>query len=272
MKALALAARVGMTCIGLYGRGRRNAQYPRLVKETFSFPSLPPALDGLSILHLSDFHFSQFDTVYSDAVIDLVRGVSVDLCLITGDYKYGHYGPANHVYPLMTRMLEGITAACGVFGILGNHDLGVVVEGLTQCGLEVLVNEGRLLEVRGVPVWVGGTDDPHKFHGDSVEAALFGAPEEAFKILLVHAPENVPEAVAQGVDLYLAGHTHGGQIRFPLIGALRMNARCDPAYTLGRWRCGGMQGYTSQGLGTTDIPLRYNCPTEAAVLTLRRGD
>jgi predicted MPP superfamily phosphohydrolase len=72
------------------------------------------------------------------------------------------------------------------------------------------------------------------------------------------------------MDLYLCGHTHGGQICLPWIGPPFLNARCRREYGSGEWRHNAMQGYTNRGIGTSTLPVRYNCPPEAAVITLRR--
>ncbi len=256
----------------LYERGRRNALTPGLTQLTFRYPNLPESLDGLSILHLSDFHFSINDTMFTEAIAKLVKGMDVDLCLMTGDYRYGHFGPQDKVQEHMHRVLSGFEARYGVFGVLGNHDLSEVVPQLRDLGVRVLLNEGVLLPVGNARVWIGGVDDPHKFRCDSLEDALAEAPLDAFKILLIHSPERVPEAVRYGVDLYLCGHTHGGQVCLPVIGMVYPNARCAPQYVKGVWKAGPMQGFTTRGLGTTDLPIRYHCPPEAALITLRRGD
>src|SRR5207248_11700996 len=90
------------------------------------------------------------------------------------------------------------------------------------------------------------------------------------KILLAHTPEVYADASARGVQLYLSGHTHAGQIRFPGIGSIRNNARCPRAYAYAHWRHGAMQGYTSAGVGCSSLPIRFNCPPEIVLIELRR--
>ena len=266
---LARLVRIGLTPLGLYRRGRRNTWQPQLEHHTFHFDHLPRGLHGLRILHLSDFHFSSKDQTHVDAIARLIRGLEVDLCLITGDYKFGHYGPVEHVGPSMAQILGGLHAQHGVFSVLGNHDVGAVVQILEASSVRMLVNAGAQLCIHGAPLWIAGVDDPHKFQCDDLDAALQGAPANAFKILLAHTPEIIPQAEAAGISLYLTGHTHGGQICFPLIGALTMNTRCHRRYTRGAWRHGAMQGYTVRGLGTSDLPLRFLCLPEAMLLTLQ---
>jgi uncharacterized protein len=262
---------MALKCTGLYNWGRRNALHPVRKDHGFSFPGLPPALDGLTLLHLSDFHFSDSDPEFTEAAAALVRGEETDLCVLTGDYRYGYYGPQEGIKAHLQRVLSGIHARYGVFAVLGNHDLSTVVPLFRELGVQLLVNDGRLLNVRDEKIWIGGVDDPHKFRADSLEDAMAGAPDDAFKLLLAHSPEIIPEAADLGVDLYLCGHTHGGQVRLPYFGAIYANARCESKYAGGVWRYGAMHGYTTWGMGVTDLPVRYFCPAEALHITLRRG-
>ncbi|MBI3117655.1 MAG: metallophosphoesterase [Candidatus Hydrogenedentes bacterium] len=270
-KAAIKCAILLVRCAGLYGRGRRNTRDFVFERHTFTFPALPLALDGFQILHLSDFHYSRFDTAFAEAVVELVRGVQADICLITGDYRYGYFGAVEYIEPLVQRVFQAIHVKYGTYGVFGNHDISGMIPGLERAGLTVLINGGRLIDVGGASLWVGGVDDAHWFRCASVPDALAGAPKDAFKILLAHTPENVAEAAALGFDFCLCGHTHGGQILFPVVGALMMNARCAREHTVGKWCCGDMQGYTTRGLGTTDIPLRFNCRPEATLIALKRG-
>ena len=257
--------------LGLYKRGLRNACRPVLREERFTYPDLPHALEGFRILHLSDFHFSPARPEVPEAVCALLSGLTVDLCVMTGDFRYGHFGPQENAHEPVAELLPRFTSKAGCFGVLGNHDLSEAVPGLRSAGIHILINEGAELQVGDVSLWIGGVDDPHKFRAASVADAMAGAPDEVFKILLAHAPGCMAEADVLGADLYLCGHTHGGQVRLPLLGAVHTNARCAPEYARHRWRWGKMWGYTTDGLGTTDIPVRYNCPPEAVLITLCSG-
>lgn len=271
MRFLVRCATIGLKLIGLYERGRRNSRSPILRHKNLLFKDLPQGLDGVRILHLSDFHFPREDEPFMQAVTQLLDGVETDLCVLTGDYKYGHYGPPDRVPVHLARVLAGIQSAHGFQAILGNHDLAAMVPLLEGVGVTMLVNRGIPLSHAGTTLWLGGVDDPHKFHTDHLPSAFAGAPADAFKIALVHSPERAEEAAALGAHLYLCGHTHGGQLRLPLWGAIKLNSRSKFEYARGHWRCDGMQGYTTDGLGVTDFPLRFNCPPEACLFTLRRA-
>lgn len=256
---------------GLWRRGRANALRPALREDDLRCPGLPPALDGLRMLHLSDFHLREKDPAFLDVIAGLLDGVSADICFITGDYCYGHYGIPNHLEADVAKILSGITAPLGFYGVLGNHDKSTFVSRLENTGIRMLVNEGTAIHIRDEAVWLGGVDDAHLYRCDNVPAALNNAPENAFKILLAHSSESVGTAHAAGAQLYLCGHSHGGQLCLPVVGALRTHTRSSRAYLAGHWNLGGMTGYTTTGLGVSDIPVRFNCRGEAVLFTLRAG-
>lgn len=270
-KILIPLLRAGLKATGLWARGRRNACRPHLLDVTWHHPRLPSALEGLRILHLGDMHYRRNDPEYTDWTEKLVAGIEVDLCLMTGDYRFGHLGPWDHVPRHLAGLLRGITARHGIYATLGNHDSTVLIPSLEALGVRVLLNEGTRIHINGAPIFIGGTDDSHILRCGDIEVACEGATKDDFVIALSHTPELVEEAVRQGVHVYLCGHTHGGQIRLPWWGPVEINARCPTKYHHGEWREGDLFGLTSAGLGTTDLPVRYNCPGEAHVITLR-GD
>lgn len=267
MRGLTLLLRL----LGLYERGFGNALDMRLVEREFFWPDLAPGLDGLRLLHLSDLHLPRSMPAFTENARRLLDGVGADLCLMTGDYRYGYYGPSDHVAGAVRRVLSGVRARHGCYAVLGNHDTLVVGEALEEAGVRVLFNEGVPLSLNGAPVWLAGVDDPHFYHDDDMDSALKGRPEGAFTLMLGHSPESVPKAAGLGVDLFLCGHTHGGQIRLPWLGGVHTNIRRGKKQGMGVWRVGEMRGHTSTGLGVTDVPVRFLCPPEAALITLRRG-
>jgi hypothetical protein len=89
--------------------------------------------------------------------------------------------------------------------------------------------------------------------------------------LLAHAPEVYHSAAARGVNLYLSGHTHAGQIRLPVIGSIKHNSHCPKEFAYGLWKHEAMTGYTSSGIGCSSVPVRFHCPPEVVVFTLKRG-
>lgn len=262
--------RAGLWVSGLRSRGEENAKRPLLRSFDFFFDTLSPAFDGFDVLHLSDFHFNG-DSAAMDVLCDLVEPLRVDLCVMTGDFRYLRYGPHDDAVEGMARVRKHIHSRHGIVGVLGNHDPGALADAYQALGIRILMNEHVEIREGGEVLWVLGVDDPHSFRCDSLALAAAGVPEKGFKVLLAHTPEIVRDAARRGVDLYLCGHTHGGQVRLPLVGAPFVNVRRTRRLARGRWRHGGVQGYTSSGVGTTDVPVRFGCPPEVTVIRLRRG-
>ncbi len=255
--------------IGLYSRGIKNALSPVVRNLTLRFPNLPPAFDGFQLLHLSDFHIDGVDGL-SERIAEIVSKLRPDVCLMTGDYRYEDEGPCERVYPRMLRIVESISAKHGVFAILGNHDVSEIAYALAGMDVRMLVNDAVEITEGRDSLWLAGLDDDFSYQTDDLPGTLSSVPPDAFKILLAHSPELYSAAAARGVDLYLCGHTHAGQIRFPRIGSLRNNANCPPEYTYGHWIHDEMQGYTSSGIGCSSLPVRYNCAPEIVLIELRR--
>jgi hypothetical protein len=267
-RALSALLRVALRLTGLRRRGEQNALTPVIRQIRLTYANLPESLCGFTLLHLTDLHLDGVAGL-DDAISERLRDVKVDLCVLTGDYRFAMRGPCHGIYPPMERILKSINARLGVVGILGNHDVSEEVPALEQLGVRMLINEA--LEVRRGrdSAWVIGVDDPHYYGCDDLPAALSDVPSEAFKILLVHTPEIIEEAEAFGVDLYLCGHTHGGQVCLPLIGPIITNANCSRAYARGVWTYKTLQGYTNAGVGTSGVPVRFFCPPEIGLVELR---
>jgi uncharacterized protein len=261
----------GLVLTGLHWHVRRNARRPVLHEITLRCPLLPPELAGMRILHLSDLHMPP-ESRLAGRVPALVAGLRPDLCVFTGDFYHIRRGPHDHVYGVIRRLVEAAGARLGNYAVLGNHDLADAIDPLAAAGVRVLMNEGMLLEHNGAAFWLAGVDDPHDFRTDDLGLALAGQPAGLFTVLLAHSPELADEAASAGCGAYLCGHTHGGQLRLPWIGAPLLNARAPRSRCAGAWVAGNMAGYTTNGLGTTLLPVRLNCPAEAALITLARAD
>ncbi|MBV8866481.1 MAG: metallophosphoesterase [Acidobacteriaceae bacterium] len=262
------ALKLALQVAGIYSRGIENALTPVLNKVPLFFPGLPTAWEGFQILHLSDFHIDGTPAL-AETLVAVLESLRPDVCVLTGDYRFEDHGPSEAIYPLMRKVLSGIQSRFGVFGILGNHDSSGMVSRLEELGIQMLINEAAAIGPGSNPLWLIGVDDPFDYGCHDLERALDSVPSGGFKILLAHSPEIYREAEAAGIDLYLAGHTHAGQIRIPGIGALRQNASCPRAYAAGHWRHLHMQGYTSAGVGCSSLPVRFGCPPEIALIELK---
>jgi len=262
--ALIRAVHVGLRVTGLAAWGRRNALALTVRQRRLALPDLPPAFDGLRILHLSDLHFDGFPG-FGQHIARTLAGQPFDLVVITGDYRFHTHGGYAHLASELAALTPALACRFGVFGILGNHDLIEMVPMIERAGVRLLLNEAIRLEQDGAAVWLVGLDDPHFFGLHDFEKALRGVPADAFRVLLAHSPELLPEAAAHGIHLYLTGHTHGGQICLPGGFAPYMNINCHPDLISGAWRYGAMHGYTSAGVGASGVFARFFCPPEIVI-------
>jgi predicted MPP superfamily phosphohydrolase len=256
------------------GRGKhhRVARWPGnqvfrvdLAERTLVLPRLPAAWDGLTILHVSDLHFCGTpDRAFYQYVMDGCREWDPDLVALTGDIVDGDEYH-RWIVPVLGR-LHWRTAA---FAVLGNHDTWHdpqrIRRRLGRAGLRVLDNAWELIEVRGQQLVVIGHEGPWFRPGPD----LTDCPTEPFRLCLSHTPDNLPWAKRHQIDLMLAGHNHGGQIRFPFIGSVLVPSRYGRRYDCGTFHEPPTVLHVSRGLGGKQ-PLRYNCRPEVTKIVLRR--
>lgn len=261
--------KLALQMMGLYSRGVRNATHPLVRHLPLEFPDLPAALDGFEILHISDLHIDGVDGL-TENLAPLLEGLRSDICVMTGDYRFENEGPCEEVFRRMSAIVGSIRAEQGVFGILGNHDSSEIAFALEEMGVRMLVNDAVEIRRGSASLWLAGVDDPFDYCCDDLPGTLSSIPPHEFKVLLAHSPQLYEEASKAGVQLYLCGHTHAGQVRFPVVGSLRHNADCPKQYSFGHWRRGVMHGYTSAGTGCSMLPIRFGCPAEIVRIELRR--
>jgi predicted MPP superfamily phosphohydrolase len=228
-----------------------------------ALPQLPPSLAGLSICHLSDLHFSgRIDRAYFDEVVRLTNAMQPDLIVLTGDVcdrrRYIEWIPAT---------LGRLDARLGKFFILGNHDLrtraiGVLRAAMCEAGFTDV--GGRHEALRDAPIVVAGNESP--WFRSSVPT-LDDVPSGVLKILLAHTPDQLKWARANKFDLMFAGHTHGGQVCFPLVGPVICPSWYGTKYAAGFFSESPTVLHVSRGTGSL-FPFRLNCPPEIAKLVL----
>ena len=264
-KALPTVFRVA----GLYGWGRRNAGDIRVTPVEFVCPRLPTAFDGYTILFLSDIHAAAIPEMI-DKAVGIVGHLAPDLVLLGGDYQCSGTPSAAKTVELMAPLLAAMTPPDGMFGILGNHDRHDMVEALEGHGVTMLVNRHITVERGGKRLVVVGTDDVHCFYTKAALDAVRQAPT-GFRIALIHSPEFADQTALSGFDLYLAGHTHGGQVCLPGGRPIITARDGHRALAKGRWTHHGMPGYTTTGLGSSLPAVRFNSRPELVMIRLRRG-
>ena len=252
-------------------RGRRNALAVRLVELELGFPHLPPAFDGYRILHLSDTHLDHFPEL-APVARRLLSGLEVDMLALTGDVQGRYHAPVDRSATLLAYVLDGVRVLGSRVAVLGNHDPIAMADALEGQGYEVLINRSLDVERGGDRLHLTGVDDVNTFFTEAARAALMTplTDPRAFRVALVHSAEMADYAAAAGYALYLCGHTHGGQICLPNGRPILTHLTRCRRLARGLWRWEGMTGYTSSGLGVSGPPLRFNCPGEATVITLRR--
>jgi uncharacterized protein len=257
-----------MRLAGVLGRARRNARTVAIVQHEIGLERLPAPFDGLRLLHLSDLHID-VSPESAHAIVAAVRDVDYDVCVMTGDYRFGTTGEIEPTLRGLERLRANLSS--DVYAVLGNHDSVLMVPELEDMDIRVLMNESVVLERDGGKLHLAGIDDAHFFGVENFDKALNGVPAEVPAILLSHTPEVYRQAAHAGVDLMLCGHTHGGQICLPGGYPLFLDARIPRRLGRGYWRYGDMHGYTSRGAGTSIAEVRLNCPAEITVHTLRRA-
>jgi len=235
---------------------------------TLYFTDLPGSADGLCIAHISDLHLRRIGA-RERAVLRIINGSVPDVIVITGDFvsdqRYRNVSLA---------FLSKLRARLGVWAVQGNweHNTGwtgnPLRDDLGKLGIRLLINEAEPLELNGSSIWIAGTDDPY-LGADRVPDTL-NATDGGFTVLLAHSPE-ILNRLPKGVQLVLSGHTHGGQVRLPLIGAPWARSM-GGGYVSGLHRREGTVLYVTNGVGMTVVPARFLCPPEVAYVTLRRGN
>lgn len=253
---------------GLFARGLANAKAIRLTNVELLFDNLPAAFDGYRIVQLSDLHVDALPQT-TTAAAALLGPLSIDLCVLTGDYLDHRQTPFEQLAGPLSDLIAAAAPIDGVIGILGNHDRTGLAAALRGLGVRMLINESLALRRSGQTVTLTGTDDVHYFYTGQADRALVDS-AGGFKVALVHSPELADVAARAGFDLYITGHTHGGQVCLPGGRPIITNLSKYRQYARGLWRHGAMVGYTSTGTGVSGLPVRFNCPGEVAVLTLRR--
>jgi uncharacterized protein len=253
---------------GLLRTGRANAARLEVTRNTVHIQGLPDALTGFTLLHLTDLH-ADISRNAMRALPQALSGLSYDLCVITGDFRGRTYGPFARTVEAVRDVVAAIRAP--ILAVLGNHDTVHIVPALEAMGIQILLNEATAIERGGERLWIAGVDDPHYYRTDDIAAAISKTPAGEPVILLAHSTECVARAADAGVTLMLCGHTHGGQICLPGSIPVLTSTKMPRRLASGSWRHGGMHGYTSRGVGTSAVDVRFNCPPEVVLHTLTPG-
>jgi predicted MPP superfamily phosphohydrolase len=252
---------------------------PQVVRMDISLDRLPFAWDGLRIVQLSDLHCDGYFAAYPiRKAVALANGLQPDLVLLTGDFvtvpMFGgkrHKKQAARTIEPCAGLLRPLQPRLGTWASLGNHDVASDPERIRTTlqaqGIPVLRNGAAPLEQKGYRLWLAGLDDALEGKPD-LALTLRDVPPAEPVILLAHEPDLATDVARSPVDLQLSGHSHGGQVRFPLIGAPIL-PKLGRKFPWGLHQIGTLKLYTNIGIGTIRVPVRFNCPPEVTLITLR---
>lgn len=253
--------------LGMYQQGYQNALDLQVRHLTLAIKNLPDSFSGYRLMVMSDLHIDGIEAL-AGIVQEKLSSETADICCLLGDYRWSLSDHNQRVLPKMRKLLQAVTVRSGIFGVPGNHDDDDLMGQIEQMGVRILKNVAVPIELNSHRIWLIGIDDPHDRRQDDLQAALAHVPPDECKILLAHSPDVVEKAAQRGIDLYLAGHTHGGQICLKYFGPVITNTRVRRRFGFGQWHLRGMVGYTTNGVGTAAIRVRFNCPPEILILTL----
>ena len=250
---------------------------PEVVRQQISLRRWPSALDGFTIALLSDFHYDRYFSIHPlNSAIDIVNSLQPQLIALTGDFvsvpDLGDPVKGAADAEPCSQLLKKMRAPFGLWAVMGNHDSFTDPDRVTSVlradGIRVLANQSAPIESGGARFWLGGVDDILGRTAD-LDVTLHDVPAGEPTILLAHEPDYADYVARYPVDLQLSGHSHGGQVRLPVLRPLYL-PELGKKYVWGRYQVDELTLYTNRGLGTVGVPVRLNCPPEITLITLRR--
>ncbi len=275
-----LAGACASAGLALYG-SEVERHWIEVTHRDVLLPGLPQAFDGFRVAQLSDIHIDNYTEPFllRDAVHH-INSLDPDAVFLTGDFVTRSHLPAIIAIASVWQCgsLLNQLECPHRYAVLGNHDVlvnrAVIREALSENAITVLDNAYLPIERAGARFWLAGVDDPVEGLPDpesAIPPSIRNVPHEPI-VLLCHAPDYVDTLLrlpeGQAVSLMLSGHTHGGQVRMPFVGPLALPP-LGRKYVEGWFRFGNLKLYVNRGLGTVGIPVRFDCPPEITLFTLR---
>lgn len=223
-------------------------------------------LKDLKIVFASDFHIKPYQQKRLDKVVELINAENPDLVLSVGDFVSGHNKKMTMPIEDIAKGLGKVKSKYGFYTTLGNHDIWQDSEKITKAlknnGIKVLANENVSIQLNDQKIYIAGLEDFMTGKPD-IYKALDGTKSPT--ILLTHSPDMFVK-VPEGINLTLAGHTHGGQIRIPFIGPIFTASKFGDKYSKGLIEENERKLITTTGIGTSILPIRFNCLPEIVVI------
>lgn len=245
-----------------------------LVEEFVEIPvkNLPPALEGFTIVQLTDMHLRPYTQVeHIQRAVEKTNALKPDLVVLTGDYVWHDEEDILDLVPV----LAGLNAHHGIFAVMGNHDIKtdpvLIEETFVKHGIPVLRNDALDLQHGSGVLHLAGIDDGWLGQPD-INTTLGKLRGNKPVVLLAHEPDMIDwYAHDARISLQLSGHTHGGQVQLK-PGKPFIRPHLGRKYVQGLYRVNQSWVYTSRGIGSTGLPIRRNCAPEITHVTLVAGD
>lgn len=238
-----------------------------VTRYTVSIKNLPATFEGFTILQLSDLHSKNYGAA-QEQLLELINKQNFDMVALTGDFV-DKKDPS--IEPSIN-LLKGLTDK-PMFFVPGNHDWWTnfaLQEPLKSLGVAILQNQAVKYIKDGEHIWILGVDDPYTDR-DNLKGSLEQVDDSAAKILLAHAPNIYDEAIRSNIDLVLTGHTHGGQVRLPLVGAIVAPGQgFFPKLDYGLYAKNSTSMVINGGIGESALPIRFNSRPEIVLITLKK--
>jgi uncharacterized protein len=252
-----------------------------LTELTVTTDRLPAASEPIRVLHISDLHIERW-TARETAVLQFVQQANPDLIVISGDYVNLSYNEDAETQRLVVRLLRQLSAPHGVYAVLGSPPVDLRQTVLPIFAevphIKLLRGDWQVVEMgeNGRSLAILGMDCTHHLPTDRARLDQLHqlAPNGLPQLFLYHSPELMPEAAAREIDLYLCGHTHGGQVRLPLLGPILTSSQLGRRYVMGLYREGRTHLYISRGIGLEGLSaprVRFLAPPEMTLVTIRGG-
>jgi len=230
-------------------------------------PNWPALLDGLRIAHVSDLHFLKWNSVLEQAQQTLAR-LSCDLIAVTGDFCMSRRSFKISI-ELVRRFFRPLHAPLGIFGVRGNHDPPCMTIHLADTPLRLIDEQTCVLRANGAPFNLVGVGIQGRTPAERLDKTMGSRDPHAPTVVLTHYPSTVRHVRPYRPDLVLAGHTHGGQVRFPWLGCVFPHDAIHPTQAYGLNHVSGVWLHVTAGVGTTGpFDVRVNCPPEITLLHL----
>lgn len=234
-------------------------------------PNLPTEFRGFRIVHLTDVHYGPLTPAsFIRRVFEKANSIGADIIVCTGDYILeNNGGDSSALIDTVWRMLGKLRAKSGVCSVLGNHDhwgsFARSMSWMRKTGQDVR-HKAVPIERNGKRIWIGGAGD-YLEDNLGIDKAFKNVPENESKILLAHNPDSADSKFDTKIDLMISGHTHGGQVALPFLGAPVLPVS-NKKYSSGFIRSANTNLFISKGIGWAIFPVRFNCFPEIAILEL----